>query len=193
VDRAGSPRRPPCGDHGAAACETWRVYAWGQPSEASVRVGRAPARPGVEIRPAPGTQSGAILAAEGIRGHGEREFLAHRRTDVHVGYLRRKRVHGGIIRRFRISAEEHLDVRVEERNHICEASATGPPEPSGHPRLPEVFSFARLRQASLNLHRSIEIEPKPREGRILRLELPDRLDRSPVKVPDVDLKHSPKS
>jgi hypothetical protein len=156
-------------------------------------MGRTRARPGVEIRPAPGTQPGAILAAEGIHGHGQREFLAHRRTDVHVGYLRRKGVHRGIIRRIRISAEKHLDVRVEERNHTSQAPATGSPEFTGNMRLPEEFNIARLRQTALHLHRSIEVEPEAGERRILRFELPERLDRSPVNIPDVDLKHSPKS
>jgi hypothetical protein len=156
-------------------------------------MGRTGARPGVEIRPAPGTQPGAILAAEGIRGHGEREFFAHRRADVHVGYLRRKRIDGGIIRRIRIRAEEHLDIRVETRNHTSQAAATGAPELPGDVRLPEIFVVARFGKATFHLHRSVQVQTEPGKGDISGLQLADSLNRSPVQVPDVDLKHSPKS
>jgi hypothetical protein len=156
-------------------------------------MGRAPAGPGVEIRPAPGTQPGAILAAEGIRGHGKRKFFAHRRADVHVGYLRRKRIHGGIVRCVRISAEEHLDIRVERGNHVRKAAATRTTEPSRDPSLPEELVVTRLRQATINLHRSIEIQTEPGEGFVTGPQLTDGLYRSPVKVPNVDLKHSPKT
>ena len=156
-------------------------------------MGRAGAGPGVEIRPAPGTQPGAILAAEGIRGHGEREFFAHRRADVHVGYLRRKRIDGRIIRRIPVRAEEHLDIRVETRNHASQATATGTPEPTGDMRLPEVFVVAGFRKATFHVHRSVQIQTEAGKGDISGLQLADGLYRSPVQVPDVDLKHSPKS
>lgn len=156
-------------------------------------MGLARAGPGVEIRPAPGTEPGAILAAEGIRGHGEREFFAYRRADVHVGYLRRKRIHGGIVRRVRISAEEHLDIRVERGNHVRQTAPARATETPRDPSLPEKFVVTRLRQATLNYHRSVEIKVEPGEGCIPGLQLTDGLNRSPAKVPDVDLKHSPKS
>jgi hypothetical protein len=156
-------------------------------------MGLARAGPGVEIRPAPGTEPGAILAAEGIRGHGEREFFAHCRADVHVGYLRRKRIHGGIIRRVRISAEEHLDIRVERGNHVRQTAAARATEPSSDPGLPEKLVITRLRQATINLHRSVEIQIETGERFVSGLQLTDGLNRSPAKVPDVDLKHSPKS
>ncbi len=156
-------------------------------------MGLARAGPGVEIRPAPGAQPGAILAAEGIRGHGKHEFFAHRRADVHVGYLRRKRVDGGIIRRIRISAEEHLDIRVERRNHVRKAATARPTELPRDPSLPEVFAVTRFRQATINLHRSVEIQVETGERRVTGLQLSDSLYRSPVKVPDIDLKHSPKT
>ncbi len=156
-------------------------------------MGRAPAGPGVEIRPAPGTEPGAILAAEGIRGHGKREFFAHRRADVHVGYLRRKRIHGGIVRRVRISAEEHLDIRVERGNHVRKAAAARATETARDASLPEKFVGASLGQASFHVHRPVEIQTEPGERFVTRLQLTDGLYRSSVKVPDVDLKHSPKS
>jgi hypothetical protein len=156
-------------------------------------MGRALARPGVEIRPAPGTQPGAILAAEGIRGHGQREFFPHSRADVHVGYLRRKRIHGGVIRRIRISAEKHLDIRVERGNHISQAAPARTPEPSGDPGLPVELVITRLREPAVDLDRPIEIETEAGKRRITRLQLPDSLDRSPLKIPDIDLKHSPKT
>lgn len=156
-------------------------------------MGLACAGPGVEIRPAPGTEPGAILAAEGIRGHGKHEFLAHRRADVHVGYLRRKRIHGGIIRYVRISAEKHLDIRVERGNHVRKAAAARSTEPSRDPSLPEKFVVTRFRQATFNLHRSVEIQIETGERFVTRFQLTDGLYRSPAKVPDVDLKHSPKS
>jgi hypothetical protein len=148
---------------------------------------------GVEIRPAPGTKPGAILAAEGIRGHGEHEFFAHRRADVHVGYLRRQRIYGGIIRRIRVSAEEHLDIRVERGNHVCQTAAARATEPSRDPSLPEEFVVTRFRQATLDYHRAVEIQMETGECCVPGLQLTDGLYRSPAKIPDVNLKHSPKS
>ena len=154
---------------------------------------RALARPGVKIRPAPGTEPGAILAAEGIRGHGQREFLAHRRADVHVGYLRRKRVYGGVVRRIRISAEEHLDIRVERRNHVRKAPAAGAPEPSRYSSLPVELVVTRLRETAVHPHRPVQIQTEPGERCVTRIQLADGHYRSALKIPDINLKHSPKS
>lgn len=61
------------------------------------------------------------------------------------------------------------------------------------PRLPEEFLITGLGQPTLHLHWSVQIQSESSEGLIPGLELADGVYRAMMKVPDIDLKHSPKT
>jgi hypothetical protein len=56
---------------------------------------------------------------------------------------------------------------------------------------PEVFTLTGGLELALYLYRPVQLQVEPVEHGIAGLELPDRLDRPPLEVPDVHSQHSP--
>jgi hypothetical protein len=145
---------------------------------------------GIEIGPTPGTQTRTIVAAEEVRRHGQRQLLPHYSTQIDRVCRRWQDVSGRIVGRFGIVAEEDVQILVQMVNQLGQAAPAAGLDVGRNVGPPKVLTRSGRLEPPRNRHRPGKPELEPLEDWIVRLKPPDRVDRTPVKSTEVDLKHS---
>jgi hypothetical protein len=145
---------------------------------------------GIEIGPTPGTEPRTIVAAEKKCRHRERQFLPHYPPEIHRACAGGEHVYRRIVIGVWIVAEEDVQILVDVVDHVGQAAPTTGIDIGGDPSPPKVLTRAGCLEASGHRHRPREPQLESFEDRIVRLEPPDRVDRTPAESAEVDLKHS---
>ncbi len=138
--------------------------------------------PRVQIRPAPGTEPGAVLTAEsevGL-GAGQGQLFAHHIGNIHRPRPLRQWVRLGIVRGIGIAAKDgRWYVYIELGDNLGQASAAGGAEHPLQTAPPEILAIAGSLQLTLDPDRPHQIQPQILERRMVRLQLSIRPDRTP--------------
>jgi hypothetical protein len=145
---------------------------------------------GIEIGPAPGTQPCAIVPTEEVGRDCQRQLLAHYATQVDRARSWRHDVDGWIVGRVRIVAEENVQLFVHMVDQVGQTAAATGPNVGPNPGPPKVLARSGRLDPTRHRHGSGQLELESLEGWIGRLEPPDRVHRTPIESPEVDLKHS---
>jgi hypothetical protein len=145
---------------------------------------------GIEIDPAPGTQARAIVAAEEIGRHGQRQLLTHYSTEVETGRGRRDNINRRVVGRVGIVAEQNVQLFIHVVDQVGEAPAAASANVGADPGPPKVLTSPRGLDPTCYRDWSGQLELEPCKDGIGRLERSDRVDRAAVESPEVDLKHS---
>jgi len=121
----------------------------------------------------------------------ERELLTQRRTEVHLGQRLRQRIDAGIFLQLRVRRKDHFHGAIDRSNELFEATPTGGLNLAGKRPVPEVTPVPSRFQRPPHPNGPDERDTETFKERIVGVQLAFGRDRSPPKVADIYLQHSP--
>ena len=146
----------------------------------------------VQVRSAGGTKTGTIFPAQQeAAGDSQRQLLPGYVTDIDMRGTLEQWVRIGTVGGLWISTEKGpVNRDVEIAAHLTQAAPAFRLQPATQCAPPQIFTGSGSLELAIYLHRSDQVKIEPLERRIFRLKLPDSLDGTPLKIPNVHSEHS---
>ena len=146
----------------------------------------------VQVRSAGGTKTGTIFPAqEKAAGDSQRQLLAGHVTDIDMRGTLEQGVRIGAVGSLRISAEQRpVNCDVDVAAHLTQAPPALGLQRATQGAPPQIFTWSGGLELAIYLDRSHQVKIQTLERRVIRLKLPDCLDGTPLKIPNVHSEHS---